>query len=667
MTSLRKVDGAGSPRSTGIGIALSGGGIRAACLGLGALQSADKLQVFERARYVSAVSGGAYIATAFVASRAIADCAGISPLNRPWAPRSPEEQHLRRRLRYLGEDASDVLVGLVQYVVGAVLNLAPFAATIFIVFATLGHGYDAVGFMAVQGESLVASHSWERWIAALLIALAAAGIDRGLLGGSVSTATRTGALGIVSVLLLPDVLEVSSGILEANMQAVKSMAALIGSLIPLVLLVVRSQWAVQLSALRSAGLAVLRLLFTTATVLLLIGLATVAVQRTMRLDKVWVISLVILSLGVWAVFGLLVHANSTSLHTLYSRRLDRAFVAEASNDQGDTAPLVRLSQIPLADVYREGLAELVICAAVNLTGRESAEGEGCGSFVFSNSNVGGERVGSVPLDDYAKRCSSDTLTCASVIATSGAAVAPNMGIFTMKSLRAVLALVNLRLGLWLPNPGAPPVEHKNWLVARWLKPGPLSSYREALGALSRRHRFVFVSDGGHWENSGVVELMRRRCQTIFMVDAAVDSQRLGNLLRLITTARVDLGVEIQADSSLFETTASVLRIRFTYPWEDASSARNYLIIMRTNVSAEMPADLVALSRGSSPFPRHSTLNQFLRARDVDAYLALGRWLFAKGVELADLPPPVNKVTTGELVAQFQMGDHDMSSHAQRGW
>jgi hypothetical protein len=299
---------------------------------------------------------------------------------------------------------------------------------------------------------------------------------------------------------------------------------------------------------------------------------------------------------------------------------------------------VRLAQLSAVHV-----PELLICAAVNVKDHESGEGEGCTSFVFSTAFVGGRVLQSEELHSYAT-----DLDCATIVAASGAAVAPNMGRFTRRSIRALMALLNLRLGLWIslprsqPHAAARPAGQRTTMWMRiadgWHKPGPLWTWREALGDLSAEYKAFFVSDGGHWDNSAIIELMRRRCRTIFAVDASIDDLRLGNLLRAISLARSELGVEINADAELLSSRQAILLLTFTYPGEDKTSPRNVLIVMRTQIEEEMPADIVAMSVGTSTFPRHTTMNQFLHARDVDGYIALGRWLFRQAVTKADLMP-----------------------------
>lgn len=632
---------------SGIGIALSGGGIRAACLGLGVLQAADRSGLLAGARYVSAVSGGSYTATAFLAARALPDPpAERAPL---WAQGSLEEQHLRRRLRYLGEDWSDILIAVVQYVIGLVLNLLPFLATLYLLFATLGQIYVAVGVIDGAGGGLAAAMFPQRLAIATVVAVASAFIDRTLARRGISAGVRFATMSTVVVVMLPDLLAWTAVLLNQPAEMLVRLAALVLASCVLGAAVMRSQWVVQQSAARFVVVRLLRAVFTCLMVMVLLALATLALRWSLVIDPTlrWLLALACVT--VLLTFGTFVHANATSLHQLYLRRLDRAFVVRAASQGDQTAGARHLSETTFGDVGSPDLPELLVCAAVNLTQRESAEGEGCGSFVFSPTSIGGPHVGQTPTVEYARTITDARLSCASVIAASGAAIAPNMGVFTRRSLRAAMSLTNLRLGLWLPNPGHPgsAATHQiDTLRGGWYEPGPLSSWREALGSLSSRHRFVFVSDGGHWDNSGVVELLRRRCQYIFLVDASVDAQRVANLLRLVSLARVETGVEFDTDGSLLDCTDPVVRIPFTYPTQD-TDARNYLLVMRTHISPAMPPDLVALGNSTGPFPSHSTLNQFLRARDVDAYLALGRWLFREALDRADLPPAAYRVRSAD--------------------
>ena len=72
--------------------------------------------------------------------------------------------------------------------------------------------------------------------------------------------------------------------------------------------------------------------------------------------------------------------------------------------------------------------------------------------------------------------------------------------------------------------------------------------RELLGTANENRDFLNVSDGGHFENLGVYELIRRRCKVIIAGDAECDESlhfsSLGNLVRICAT---DFGAEIDLD------------------------------------------------------------------------------------------------------------------------
>ncbi len=665
----------GSPDESGeIGIALSGGGVRAACLGLGALQRAEDLGVFTRASFLSAVSGGSYIATAFVAARSTGD----GEETRPWQRGSREEAHLRRNLRYLAEDWADQCLALASYVVRTAVHLLQFAAVLVVVGSSLGLLYRTFGTLTAEGPLLEAGHSTERYVCAVLLLVLGAMIDRGTRSPRADPwldrlyverrHLRRLVMALVAVLVVPDLVAVGTNLFNARKLDISAargpvLAFLVGAVLIGAVVLGTQGFFPRSRLLKVAGMA-LRAVFSLAvlTIFVLPPLAIVSQQASQQQSTA---ALALVTSAAFLLFcGTFVHANSTSLHSTYARRLSRAYIireapwscgpADPGQRRGDPPPASpqRLESIHLSDLPREGVPDLLLCAAVNVGADESAQGEGCTSFVFSSDYCG------FPAQDVNFRDAVAKRSCAELVAASGAAIAPNMGRLTRKSARALLALLNLRLGLWIQAPAPRDNETTRlgsakdriaqalppYIVEGWREPGPLWTWREAFGAVSKDYECLFISDGGHWDNSGIIELMRRRCQTIFAVDAAVDDMRLSNLLRAMSLARTELGVEVMADSQLLASHSPVLRLRFSYPDEDMDPPKNQLIVMRTHIDPAMPADVVALSTrsgagaGTGVFPRHVTLNQFLLARDVDAYITLGRWLFDRAFEEADLFP-----------------------------
>jgi hypothetical protein len=90
------------------------------------------------------------------------------------------------------------------------------------------------------------------------------------------------------------------------------------------------------------------------------------------------------------------------------------------------------------------------------------------------------------------------------MAISGAAFTSNMGYHSSPTITFVMTLFNVRLGWWLGNPGRDDV---------WTRPGPESSsgvfMDEMLGLTDDENAWVYLSDGGHFDNLGLYEMVAR--------------------------------------------------------------------------------------------------------------------------------------------------------------
>ena len=126
----------------------------------------------------------------------------------------------------------------------------------------------------------------------------------------------------------------------------------------------------------------------------------------------------------------------------------------------------------------------------------------------------------------------------------GAAASPNQGYHSSPAVAFLMTVFNVRLGWWLQNPAKP----RKWRTEgpRW---GILYLLSELLGMADETSRYVYISDGGHFENLGLYELVRRRCRFIVACDAGMDPgfefEDLGNAIR---KCKVDLGVSIDIDT-----------------------------------------------------------------------------------------------------------------------
>ena len=130
----------------GTGISCSGGGIRSAAFTLGSLQSMDKApSVLKSARWLTAVSGGSYMAAAWVTARDAVATGGDAV----WSRQSPEEDHLRRHSSYLAPGIGGKLWALSRFLFGFAVNLG--LVVVFLAVVSLPAGWAIGRSTAVEG------------------------------------------------------------------------------------------------------------------------------------------------------------------------------------------------------------------------------------------------------------------------------------------------------------------------------------------------------------------------------------------------------------------------------------------------------------------------------------------------------------------------------------
>jgi hypothetical protein len=285
----------------------------------------------------------------------------------------------------------------------------------------------------------------------------------------------------------------------------------------------------------------------------------------------------------------------------------------------------------------------LICAAVNLPGSTSAKllDRVSDSFVIAPIWSGSalthwsrttDRVGGPPRHP----AHIDEMPLAQAAAISGAAVSPNMGTHTTTTLSIITTLLNIRMGYWLSNARPSPAPATQQLLTDL----PLVLYwKEMLGRASHEDGQIYLSDGGHFENLGLYELLRRRCKYIIAVSADVGSMDepfdMGNLGAALRLARVDFGVEVEMGSLVplmhDPKTGGVLSFfsagKLTYP--DASSKDKdanvgTLIFIKTGViEQDLSADLLQYWKNHPNFPYDSTSDQQYDQPRFESYRQLG--------------------------------------------
>jgi hypothetical protein len=226
-----------------------------------------------------------------------------------------------------------------------------------------------------------------------------------------------------------------------------------------------------------------------------------------------------------------------------------------------------------------------------------------------------------------------TLDLATAMAVSGAAASSQMGAETIKPLGPTLALLNIRLGYWLRNP---------LRLARKGGWNPWANYYfllEMFGLLNEKRKSVYLTDGGHIENLGLYELLKRRCKVIIAVDAEADREMaFGSFNTLERYARIDLGTRIDLRwaliSAMTKKTGEAIDKKgdakkhsgphcaigeIMYP-DDRGGV---LIYIKASLTGDENDYVFHYKKKYADFPHETTLDQMFTEEQFEAYRALG--------------------------------------------
>jgi hypothetical protein len=394
-------------------------------------------------------------------------------------------------------------------------------------------------------------------------------------------------------------------------------------------------------------------------------------------------------LAVAAIAGLLSFSNGffagfinqSSLQYFYASRLTRAYLG-ASNwhrfaDKGkasSAAEPMAGDQLTMDRYYKGGIQTLAPIHIINVTVNKTVDP--------TEQLVQRDRKG-LPLAVLPWGLSLDgrmvtpfpthSLNVGQWIATSGAAFSTGIGRETSLGMSLLMGAANVRLGIWLDTglgsagSGNIPFLLGQRKAPEWLRTG--------LGGLFKTQRYLsyelrgrffgtdrkwqYLSDGGHFENTAIFELLRpeRQVDQIFACDNGADPDYefsdLGNLIRL---AKIDLGVDIVFTDPLLLDDGNPLRkvlgcaadfrryeskpapAAGTKPATDEASPCALLlyallpqrrvtqiVLLKPNVTRSAPLDVREHACTHAAFPQDTTADQFFDEAQWESYRALGYW------------------------------------------
>lgn len=376
--------------------------------------------------------------------------------------------------------------------------------------------------------------------------------------------------------------------------------------------------------------------------------------------------------GIALLLGsMLLAPNANSLHRLYRDRLSKAFLfnpkkreedfleqigsgidaskgklgvpqakktrSAANSDSGDLAPL---DDLKLSGLDCDYVPYPIINTALNIRGSRYANqrGRNADFFALTPRFIGSKSTHYVRTEQMEKQVRD--LDLAAAMAISGAAASSNMGSQTIGILSPTLAILNIRLGFWLPNPMWATTSKMASLFV-WLF-DQCYFLREMFGGLDEKSGLVYLTDGGHVENLGIYELLRRRCQVIIAVDAEADpDMSFNSFVALQRYALIDLGVLVAlpwskirdatqkaskeiADTggktpadAAFGPHCAVGEIR--YP----DGGTGVLVYIKSSITGDENDYVVDYKRRYPAFPHEPTADQLFSEEQFEVYRALG--------------------------------------------
>ena len=374
----------------------------------------------------------------------------------------------------------------------------------------------------------------------------------------------------------------------------------------------------------------------------------------------WAVLTLILLLAFSIVTARFIDMNRFSLHGMYRARLIRAYLG-ASRPAGERDPNPftgfddqdNISMRALwpdpgsPKVGYDGRPFHLVNVALNLVGGGNLawQERKAESFTFSPLHCGAHNHGYRPTQSslvppgtpLGAGCPGyggpGGPTLGTAITISGAAVSPNMGYHSSPVISLLLALFNVRLGAWLGNPGYAGNDV-------YLRRAPQSSLKlsvdELFGRTDAKHPYVYLSDGGHFENLGLYEMVLRRCHTIVLSDGGSDPQatfeNLGNAVRKI---RIDFGIPIEftsmdinarVDGKPAEAGGYCAVGTIGYSCVDEGADDGTLIYIKPAFYGNEPKDIYNYALAHPAFPHEGTGDQFYSESQFESYRALGSYV-----------------------------------------
>ncbi|MFN7923566.1 MAG: patatin-like phospholipase family protein [Bryobacteraceae bacterium] len=337
----------------------------------------------------------------------------------------------------------------------------------------------------------------------------------------------------------------------------------------------------------------------------------------------WAAGVMVAGLVFGNAAGWVLSVNRFSLNAMYRNRLIRAYLGASRKRNPDVLTgFDEKDNVALAAISAAQRPYHVLNLTLNITTGEELAWQKRQAQSFTASPLYcGFADSYVPTSGY----TDGGLSLGTAVSVSGAAASPNMGSYTSKLLTIVMTLFNARLGLWLPNPKT---AHAETLASSEPR-SRLILLKELLGLAGAHQQWIYLSDGGHFENLGLYEMARRKLKFIFVSDASADPNfELKDLANAIEKIRVDLGYAVEfLGTPAFHRKldapglhCALLRVRYS---DEESGLIVYVKPSFSGVERTLSPDVYRYAKDHSQFPHQSTADQFFDETQFECYRRLG--------------------------------------------
>jgi hypothetical protein len=369
----------------------------------------------------------------------------------------------------------------------------------------------------------------------------------------------------------------------------------------------------------------------------------------------YLLGAVVILTGCAFVLSSRVDINDFSLHHFYRNRLVRCYLGASRLSRRKPQPFTGFD--PHDDIHLEKFAEQdytgpypILNTSLNATrgGELGFQQRKAKSFIFTPLYCGYDPAaelseGNAAPGSYMPTSTgrkdkwgnsqgiSQGISLGTAMAISGAAASPNMGHYTSSAAAFFMTLFDVRLGWWIGNPR---------YEKKWESPGPTPALgyllKELVAQSDEASNYVYLSDGGHFENLAIYELVKRRCRFIMVCDSGADrGYGCGDLMAAIEKCKTDFGVDIKISVSDIKPQK-----------EQCLSVKNYalgsilygpgdkgvLVYVKSSlpiddpnapVESRLAAGVRSYADAHQDFPHQSTADQWFDEVQFEAYRALG--------------------------------------------